>query len=336
MLIALIVFCIVVSVAAAFFKDLLPHIIQYGFFLRFPFLIGLLLVLLAFAQSSFIPDLFEFEQQELIEVTALALLAAWTCLSTAVVLADAAPHRFGVARLPLPRWFLRWGIALSSLLAVPLLIKIGWSTRNDPWVLPKMALGVVCALAAQWVLRVIRQLFVPPDERTPLTISPALVPKFVIQAQPLRWVWTNLLPPERLRKFPRVIGAGYISYGRGTIQPGPMWLLVLLGIVSLGCTYSNESLNWRLAHNQPVTFMPPMAYLEISLILLALLLSGLSFFLDRYRISVVLVVLLWIVVPYWTNSAGHYFMIHQADCATGGNYDEDSAVCSGRRRSTQQ
>src|SRR5262249_3510324 len=271
MLLTLLGFCILVTIAAAIFKDLLPHLIQYGFFLRFPILVAILLMLLPFAQSSYIPDLFEFEDYELVEVTALALLAAWSCLLTGEVVVDAARHRFGVARVHPPYWLPGPRLALASLLAFPLLFRI--SLTASSWAdQAQIAGGIACAFGALWIISVARQLFVPPDSGPPLLVSERWIPKAVLRARPLGFL-SRLLPPARIRKFPRVLGAGYIDYGGGTIHPGPIWLLVLLAMVALACSYSNASIDWRIARHQPVKFLPPLAYVEISLILLALLLS---------------------------------------------------------------
>src|SRR5262249_44772215 len=218
-------------------------------------------------------------------------------------------------------------LALASLLAFPLLFRI--SLTASSWAdQAQIAGGIACAFGALWIISVALHLFVPPDSGPPLLVSERWIPKAVLRARPLGFL-SRLLPPARLRKFPRVLGAGYIDYGGGTIHPGPILLLVLLAMVALACSYSNASIDWRIARHQPVKFLPPLAYLEISLILLALLLSQLSFFLDRYRISVAMVVVLWIVIPYWTHSAGHYFLIHQSNCRNPGSNLHPDAVCSG-------
>lgn len=324
MYLTLLVFCLLLVVAAAWFKRLLPHIIQYIFFVRFSILMGLLLVFLGFAKPSVLPDLFQLHGIGLVVVSALTMFIAWGCMITALVTFHMAPHRFGVVEIHLPRWAIRNRFLLSSCLAAPLLLRFSLRPHGNLQDVADIIAGVMLAFAGLWVVTLIRVFFVPPHTAPPVLLSERSFPAAIRNADPLRLL-TRVITPDRLRKFPRVLGAGYIDYGAGRVRAGPLWLLILLAAIGLACTYANWRVDWRLIHHAPVTFLPTLAYLEIGLVILTLLLPGLSFFFDRYRVSVMLVVAAWIAMPYWTQKTGHYFPIYVVECR---NPPSDKATIS--------
>ncbi|HTR63880.1 MAG TPA: hypothetical protein VMH37_19365 [Candidatus Binataceae bacterium] len=314
MYLTLVVFCLFLVLAAAYFKDLLPHLIQYVFFVRFSMLVALALVLLPLTNFSILPDLFELRGSELTLVTILAFFVAWTSTLTAMVTIETAPHRFGVAELHLPPWAMRYRLLLSSCLALPMLLRMMDFPHIDTDAVGPVVLGVAIALVSVWALLVIREFVVPPDSPRSTLLPERLVPRSLRNADPFHFL-ASILTPGRLRKFPRVLGAGYIDYAHGRFRPGPLWLALLLAMSALACTWANLRVDANVARHAQITLEPTLAYVEIGLIILALFLPGVAFFFDRYRISVVLVVALWTALPYWTHGAGHYFPIYQADCA---------------------
>jgi len=313
MYLTLLVFCLLLVLAAAYFKDLLPHLIQYVFFVRFSILVALVLVVLPFTNLSVAPDLFELSGNELTVVAVLALFVAWTCALTAMVTIESAPHRFGVAELHLPPWAMRYRLLLSSCLAVPMLLRVMHFPRLDADAIAPVFIGIVIALVLGWAVLAIREFVVPPDSHRSTLLPERWVPRSLRDADPFHFL-ASMVTPGRLRKFPRVLGAGYIDYARGRVRPGPLWLALMLAMLALACTYSNLRVDLNIARHAPVVLEPTLAYLELGMIILALFLPGVAFFFDRYRVSVVLVVALWAAIPYWTNRAGHYFPIYHTDC----------------------
>src|SRR5262249_9724674 len=117
--------------------------------------------------------------------------------------------------------------------------------------------------------------------------------------------------------IPRSIGAGYVDYDRGRMQPGPLWLLALLIIAMAACLVSDWHVGWAIENNQPSTLLPALAYVGIALTILVLVLSTFSLFLDRYRFPVVLLLAAWFPIPPFHNS-GHYFPISDLRCSSSG------------------
>src|SRR5439155_16118214 len=81
---------------------------------------------------------------------------------------------------------------------------------------------------------------------------------------PAQW----LLPLRRLRRIPRILGAGYIDYGRGLLLPGPFWLIGLLILAVIGCLVSEWHINRLVERDLASTLLPTLAYVEIVIIVL--------------------------------------------------------------------
>lgn len=327
MLWMLVVFAVAMSVAVALIGRRLPLLIQYAFFLRFPLLMALVILLLPRFESEWIPGTFNLSYPEVLAVTPFVMSAAWACMITGMVIAESAPRRFGVPRLALPSWMLRLRLAIASSLALPMLVRMELANDNLGLSALYLGAGIAIALASLLVLTMARQLITPPDVPSNLLLSQRWVPKFVQNTYAISWLTRMVLPPDRLRRVPRALGAGYIDYSSGRVLPGPAWILVLLGATMTGCIVSNHHIAWLIANGRPVTLFPTIAYIAIGITMLTLFLVSLSFFFDRYRVPVVLVAMLWFAMPYLGSHSGNFFTITHASCTKAA--DEASGLdCS--------
>jgi hypothetical protein len=71
--------------------------------------------------------------------------------------------------------------------------------------------------------------------------------------------------------------------------------------------------------------IPALAYVLILFIALALLLPGISFFFDRYRLPVVAVAILWVMGVYWIFDSDHYYLLRPVDASQAQTLVSESA-----------
>jgi hypothetical protein len=106
----------------------------------------------------------------------------------------------------------------------------------------------------------------------------------------------------------RILGPGYtrkVGGGREELLPGHALMIGVGAILILlyGLGY------WRLNPLYAPLSIPTIAYVLFLLALLCLLLTGISFFLDRYRFPLLLAVLLFLVVSGKLFPRDHYFTV---------------------------
>src|SRR5262249_14488540 len=144
-------------------------LLQYLYFWRFPIWVGLALVgVVPFSlivAPSLLRSLFVLAPREILFVSWLATLASWVVEITVEGILRYAPLRSEVDPSPVAPWIRHRRVALSALLAWPL-IGTAVALSSPPWgtsLLMALA-GIVLAVLSLLAAAVIRQLLRHPDE----------------------------------------------------------------------------------------------------------------------------------------------------------------------------
>lgn len=263
-------------------------LLPYLYFWRFPLLLAIVLV--GFAPfslrvaPSLLRNLFVLSHREILLVSWLATLTAWVVMVTGEVILRYAPLRFAVAPFPLPLWFRRHRLPLFALLAWPL---IGTAAALSPPPLGRnlamAAGGILLAALGLLAAAVFRALF--RDRSHP----PAGI------LLPWRPRWLDALP--RLRPSPAqppsAAGAetpgpdhgddhGYKDRASNTVRAGHLLAAFFFAVTA--CLYGLGFFLLRPDRGS----MPALGYVMLILMLVGWALPGISFFLDRYRVPVLL------------------------------------------------
>ncbi len=108
-------------------------------------------------------------------------------------------------------------------------------------------------------------------------------------------------------QVPRAIGVGYIDYRERRLLPGHAFGLALGAIVL--AIYAVGYIALYPGWSSLAERIPSIAYLLLLLILVGSLLSAAAFFFDRYRLSSVAMLVVWLVIVASTWQTDHYFPV---------------------------
>lgn len=254
-------------------------LLQYLYFWRFPLGIGLALVgVVPFSlivAPSLLRSLFVLAPREILFVSWLATLTSWVVEITIEVILRYAPLRFQVDPFPVAPWLRHRRVALFALLAWPM-IGTAVALSSPPWgenLLMALA-GIVLAALSLLAAAVIRELLRDPDEASPSLLLP------------VRPRWLDRLPALRSPRphppAPANAGHGYVNPATNRFRPGH-----LMGASFFAITAFLYALGFFLLRPDRGS-MPALGYVLLILMLAGWALPGLSFFLDRYRVPVLL------------------------------------------------
>jgi hypothetical protein len=273
----------------------LPHL----YALRVPALLGFALAalpLLAFTTDArpMISGLYDVTPRAMLVLTLLNLTAAWTLLFTSWMILAYGPMRMRTARAFRVRDAppLSW-LAWSGLLAVPNIVTAAWYSRQASMQSPVRVLAwtLVGILAAAALLVAVRGLTWLLRGR----IAPA--------AERLA-VWLADNPS---------IGAGYVR--RGGVAPQFLPGHGLAAALALSATVvwiAIGALAFRGEIGYP-EWVPTLSYVVLLLLMLCAVLPGVTFFFDRYRMPVLLPVLLLPFVFSLHPATDHFYELHDVD-----------------------
>ncbi len=227
-------------------------------------------------------------------VSTLATFAATLCVFAAMMIWDQGRYRFaslvGGRVLRIDRvgaWHLLPAIALAT----PLLSALAANNSHGRMVATAATLtGGLSALAIVWLIESVRRSFLGSR---PQAAAVRRLP---------RWV----------RAAGELLGDGYTMDGR--LLPGH--LLALLIVAALGITY--VALYFLMWPHPPVGNEPAVAFVLMWHMLLLMFASGLSFFLDRYRVPLVAFVMIWFVGVSVLTDSDHRFNVELSDAAPVG------------------
>jgi hypothetical protein len=107
---------------------------------------------------------------------------------------------------------------------------------------------------------------------------------------------------------PRSLGTGFIDYSAGRLLPGHAFAAALAAVVALvyaiGYVALSPAWSWSVAGR-----VPSIGYLLFLLTAAGWALSSVAFFLDRYRLSTIVLVIAWLAVTASIASTDHYFPV---------------------------
>lgn len=322
-----------VLVGVALYQQRRP-ILQYLFFCRFPFAIGLLLVALPLVglgpMRSLFRNLFVTSAEGVFLVTLLAFLAAWVVLLTARIAAGGAPERFGVAwnpgglpPRPGPRGSLLQ-LALSGLLALPtvgvvvaLSPESGTLDESAPagigWPLLLAFLGMASALCLFYAAYLLGRYLAPPGSAAAeWDLLPLPLPrKLVERLSGARISWASQrreLLEKKIAAQGEDVRAGYLD-SKSHLRPG-ISLATSFAVV----TFAVYGVCYFLLHPTGFSLEPPaLANVLFLLILLGWILPCLSFFLDRFRVPLTVFLAGLTFLLYFISDIDHYYLLGEPD-----------------------
>src|SRR5215207_3923241 len=306
----------------------------YVYLLRFPLLTAAAAVGIALA--AFFTDarlllggLFDVsERYGVFLVSLTAFLAAWTVMLTWRLVLLYGQRRFDAEFRPVnPN--VRWRhLALSGLLALPIVVGvIVKSPGRDGWEIGGAVLGLLCALGAFWAAALSRKFFTRPqhtrrpddeadaplEETSPDMFIPtrgALTRPFIDRASRYNPAGRAADIVIRLLSWiPEQVGRGYFMYRDGkvaAILPGHVLATTMLSISFIFYVAVGVAKYARLG-SEP--YLPTLCYVLLLLMVLCWVLSGLGFFLDRWRVPVLIPLLLWLTFTSLWPTADHFYCV---------------------------
>src|SRR5580693_5506637 len=273
-------------------------LLQYLYFIRFPLLLALALLLLAPAALYLVPavlaNLFDLQPNGLVIVAWIAPLAAWVVMVTVGVILAYGPHRFGVRPLRVPGWLHRWRVPLFALLAAVLL---GTCVRHSESTLlvRLLHLGIGLALALASLLaatalqvRLSDLTTAPPPAGAPPPAAPAA---------------SGSEGAVEAGGGEEEVGRGYLDLSHRRVRLGHR-LATSFFVVTLVVYLSAFLFFWTSRFT-----LPALGYLLLVLVLAGWALPGISFFLDRYRVPTLAPVLGFALLANALGDIDHYFPI---------------------------
>lgn len=301
------------------------------FLCRFPLLCGLVLLALPVAGITFarplLGSLFVVTAFQIGVITFLIVLVAWSVMITCTLIQRHAALRFGADQLigrneadherdvmgkPTVESPRRWSkarrVIASFLLHIPIVL-VALVSSSPPWGSKIMAwvVGVLLAIVCLGVAVVFRELFVPPDDVSDAFLDPIPATGVMHYLHQQDIVSGNRMLRTVLPAFHRIfgewLGPGYYDYKTQRIRSGHLYALSLL-LVSLVIYVVGYFLQQPTSPTVP---LPAMGYLLLLLLLVTWWLSGASFFLDRYRVPTIFVVVGLFLFNYSVFGLDHYF-----------------------------
>jgi hypothetical protein len=264
----------------------MPKYVPYLYLARVPILTGLLLIALApislfSGVQSLFRGLFDLNPWGAFFVALGSMLSAWTVMITLWLVAAYAPLRFGVESIGTKFPPRRNATILFSFLAVPLWIGMFYESANRLVLIPGLLAGVIVAVA---ILIVVNNVSQSGKFKQGVTV------------------------PESLR--PRVkTGAGYVSES----DPDAFYLLKGHGLAagmffaSVGIYGLVGLLKFFLPGEHAAA--PSLAYVLLLVMVACWGLSGGAFFLDRYRVPILLPLGLWWLITSQVFPSDHYYLV---------------------------
>ena len=296
----------------------------YLYLLRVPLLIGLFLLFLpvvALWQGSplvsLLQNLFWLTPENTFWCTVAALELSWSLLLTVRLILLNGADRFGVPQGISAAKLTRRQFFVVVVVVLPLLVGPFTQYRDFDYKFPDLALrltAVVGGFVAAYVLAFIALY-------AAVLLSPKgtqdLIHTFPVLPFMRRWLpWANdrdILPEwsSKLARwfrdyFPYGLWAGYLNPHNGLLWPGH-WLALLFCLATV-TLYVGIDL-YRQTYLGETTPVPALAFLLLLFLNLNWILSVLAFFLDRYRIPLIVPIFILCVLGSHAPSSDHYYMV---------------------------
>lgn len=292
---------------------------------RFPIISALLLAvaplgILSSTAGPLVRPTFDLDHPwEMLIVTALASLAAAGASLTFRVTQLYARPRFGVNVIVPPltwRTFFTW-----QALSLPIVVTALWRSaadaalvsasrlRTSAWFGGAAISGYVLAFAVLYIASAARGASVRPENPEDAVLLP--LTRRLARLKRRHSVIATLAKPfvdffeSRAALLSESAGVGYVDHNTGQFLPGH--LAAALFVITLALVYA---LGWCLLR-PPVAFqLPPLAYFLFIVLVMGLWAAAAAFFLDRFRVPLLLAILGWFVFATFIGGSDHEFEVH--------------------------
>jgi Patatin-like phospholipase len=302
------------TTTGAGFLDWLRRNVPRLYLLRFPIILGLVLVGLVPLGLVLIPamfrNLFILPRSGVALVALFATLGAATVLVTRRVTLLYGPERFGVSWNKRTRNLGVLPVLAHSTAALPLIGATVWLSATEGklgWLVAfaMAALGVLGAALLVWTTELVQALFTSADVELPALAVPHRSMMTTAHRRP---------PPSTpgwIRRFLHwlspVLGPGYLA-PNGDLLPGHTFTTAFLTVYA--AVYLIGYFLWRPGTAAGAT-VPALVSVLIVATLWVWLLSGLAFYLDRHRVPILLPIVLTSMVLWTTSHSDYYFELVQ-------------------------
>jgi hypothetical protein len=297
---------------------------SYAYLLRVPLLIGAILVALPPVSlwgppQSLLENLFVLTSLNIFWAMFVALTLTWSTLVAWRIVLLNGQERFGIEQWKKEDTLTEKDVFYASLPALSLLVCALVERHRALWWIPLWkwlgaALGgALVAYVAGFVGLVLSITLAPRYPRHPADQRFRIL--FPFSKKILGWAeHFRLIPlrdPDRFARWAKVhvpadVQAGYLDVD-GHLYPGH-WLSLMLLVVSLIVYEVVGSIReGRLGIPSNV---PAIAYVLILMLVLNWLLSIIAFFLDRYRVPIIVPIVLFCALGGQSSQSDHYFAIH--------------------------
>lgn len=294
-------------------------VLQYFYLLRVPILMGITLFVLPILSvtwlRSLLGNLFVLDPLNIFWTMVAAVTLAFSILVTFRVVLLNGMQRFGVQQALTKDRITTPSLLLSEALTLPMLVVAVCSNGQVPDAatflmrLGAGLLGVVVANVEGYIVLLVAVLLsqryrLPADQRYPFLLP--WMKKLLVRAENV-----DVVSAERRKKLgdwgkngSHAFRAGYFDPVTGLLYPGH-WL----SFVALAATIALYLFIGRLkhAHLGEAYSIPAICFVVLLLLLLTWILSMTAFFLDRYRVPLILPMLLLIWTGNKTPQSDHYY-----------------------------
>ena len=299
--------------------------VGYFYLLRVPILCAGFLVLfpllaVAGPLNTLFENLFDLDHWGLFWTAATAVLAAWSVVLTARLILVNGSSRFHLPQLLHPE---------SAKTPMPLVVAIAAPTMAAPFLGARdfgyraedVGLGlvcIVCGIAFAYLVvfaGVLTVVFVAPPGKHASTVNafPALpfLKPFLVEANQAgtfigRWVTKAT---TRIRRLPPALWVGYLDPVTGDLWSGHR-VAAAFGLVTF-TIYAGVDV-WKRLHLAESTHIPALVFVLWLVLIANWILSFATFFLDRFRIPLLVPFILAFALASRSSLSDHYFQVQKA------------------------
>jgi hypothetical protein len=309
---------------------------SYVYLLRIPILTGLILmglppIALWGPPKSLLENMFVLTPWNIFWTMIPALMLSWSLVVVSRVVLLNGKDRFGIDQWmtqdTLRGSHLFWGSLPAMSLFVCACIEKAHAAGSAPWWKWLCADfgGALVAYIAGFCGLVLSVALAPhyknpADKRfdIPFPFSKRIL-RWADGFQPKRPAW---LPQWNLNSLPPDLRCGYLD-NEGHLYPG-QWLVLMLLVMSI-LVYNVVGMYKFTRLGQP-SDVPGIAYILVLMLVLNWGLSIVAFFLDRYRVPLVLPIVLFCTLGGQSSLSDHYFALHDEKAFQAGTPSEVLAV----------
>jgi hypothetical protein len=282
------------------------------YLLRFPLILGLILVGLVPLGLVWLPtmfrNLFILPRSGVMLVALFATLGAATVLVTRRVTLLYGPERFGVLWRKRPRELGAWSVVGHSIIALPLIGSTVWLSSTEGqlgWLAAfgMASIGVLVAAILIWTTEFVQALFTSTDVELPELALPhrSTMAAAHRRSPPTMPGWIRKV----LHWLKPVLGPGYLA-PNGDLLPGHTFAAAFL--IVYAAVYLLGYFLWRPGTAAGAT-VPALVSVLIVATLWVWLLAGLAFYFDRHRVPILLPIVLTSMVLWTTSHSDYYFQL---------------------------